>query len=211
MRALALGLLAGSMILPLDYQAMNEALAIAHSSLDATHRRFHADYHFHVGRAPVDFASVVSPFRRVVLSAETAARMGRRMFGQREAIAALKPDPERFEVYVELTFHPHNTFVGVPDYAIELEPVPPRGRPIVPAAIDRLPRFGPRLEDGWYPLPYPYNVAPRTPAGSQPLQGGTLIGRFAGHQLDAKAAYDMVVRDGRKELARTRVDLARLR
>src|SRR5918992_462061 len=105
MRALALLLVAGGVILPLDHLAIQDALTIANSSFDSTHRRFHADYRFPVNRPPVDFVSVVSPFRRLVLAAETQERLGQRMYGQREALAALQPDPDRFEVYVELTFH----------------------------------------------------------------------------------------------------------
>lgn len=209
MRALALAI---GVLLPLDHVAIQDALTIANSSLEATHRRFHADYRFPVNRAPVDFVSIVSPFRRLVLSAETAERLGRRMFGQREALAALHPDPDRFEVYVELTFHPHNTFVGVPDYVVELEPVSYRGPSLVPEAIDRLPRFGPRMEEPWYPFPYPHPVGPKVPSsGAEPLTGGTLIARFTGGDLNPKAMYAVVVTGEKRVLARASVDLARLR
>jgi hypothetical protein len=211
MRALALMLIAGGVILPLDHVAIQDALTIANSSFESTHRRLHADYRFQVNSVPVDFVSIVSPFRRLVLMAENAQRLGRRMFGQRESLAALQPDPDRFEVYVELTFHPHNTFIGVPDYTIELEPMTYRGPTVAPAEIERLPRFGPRLDDTSYPFPYPYPVSPRTPAGGEPLRGGTMIARFPGSRLDPKAGYMVIVRDGTKELARTRVDLGRLR
>jgi hypothetical protein len=210
MRALALALIAGGVVFPLDHLAIQDALAIANSSLESTHRQFHGDYRFDVNRAPIDFISIVSPFRRLVLVAETEVRHGRRMFGQRDAIAALKPDPDRFEVFVELTFHPHNTFIGVPEYTIALEPWTARGGAIVPEAVDRLPRFGPRLEDGRYPVPYP-PVGSRGPAGSEPLRGGTIVARVPGSQLDPKGGYTVIVRDGAKELARARVDLGRLR
>jgi hypothetical protein len=209
MRALALAI---GILLPLDHVAIQDALTIANSSLEATHRRFHADYHFPVNAAPVDFVSIVSPFRRLVLTAETEERLGRRMFGQREALAALHPDPDRFEVYVELTFHPHNTFVGVPDYTIELEPLSFRGPSIAPDALDRLPRFGPRIDEPWYPFPYPHPVGPNAPAsGAEPLTGGTLVARIAGAQLNPKAVYAVVIGDEKRVLARARVDLARLR
>ncbi|MGH9346514.1 MAG: hypothetical protein ACRD26_04530 [Vicinamibacterales bacterium] len=207
----ALGLLAaGGIMLPLDHQAIQDALSIANSSLESTHRRFHADYRFPVNAAPVDFVSLVSPFRRLVLAAETGERLGRRMFGQREALAALQPDPDRFEVYAELTFHPHNTFVQVPDYSVELEPLSFRGPTIEPTEIDRLPRFGPRVDEAWYPFPYPY-AAPNVPPGSQPLAGATLVARFPGHALDPNAIYTVVISERSRALARTRVDLARLR
>ena len=212
MRVLALALLTlGGAYLPLDRAAIDEALTIANSSLESTHRRFHADYRLPVSQAPVDFVSLVTPFRRLVLAAETAERLGRRMFGQREALEALRPDPDRFEVFVELTFHPHNTFVQVPDHAVVLEPISFRGPSVVPLAIDRFPRFGPRLDGGAYPFPYPFATDPTVPSTSQPLVGGTLLARFAGDELDPKGAYDVVVKDGAKALARIRIDLARVR
>jgi hypothetical protein len=211
MRALALVLVAGGVVMPLDHRTIQDALTIANSSIESTHRRFHADYRFPLNIAPVDFVSIVSPFRRLVLTAETAERLGHRMFGQREALAALQPDPDRLEVYVELTFHPHNTFIGVPEYTIELEPMTTRGPTVAPAEIERLPRFGARLDDASYPFPYPYPVGPRMPAGGEPLRGGTLIARFPGNRLDPNAGYTVIVRDGTRELARTRVDFGRLR
>lgn len=212
MRAFALALLAiGSMDIPLDRQAIDEALTMANSSLEQNHVRFHADYQLSTSAPPVDFVSVVTPFRRVVLAAETASRQGRRMFGQREALAALQPDAGRVEIFAELTFHPHNTFIGVPDYAIELQPISSRGTPVLPVSVDRLPRFGPRFDAKWYPFPYPYTLPQQPLAGSQPLLGGTIIARLNGDMLNPKAAYDIVVKDGSRELARARVDFARLR
>lgn len=211
MRALALALFAGGVVLPLDHFAIQQALAIANSSLESTHRQFHGDYRFPVNKAPVDFISIVSPFRRLVLSGETEVRLGRRTFGQREALAALRLNPDGFEVYVELTFHPHNTFIGVPEYTIRLEPLTARGAAVLPEAIDRLPRFGPRVDDAWYPFPYPPPAGARVRAGSEPLLGGTLIACLPGSKLDPRAGYAVIVRDGDKELARARVDLWRLR
>jgi hypothetical protein len=199
-----------SVIHPLDHVAIQEALTIANSSIESTHRRFHGDYHLPVKTPPVDFVSIVTPFRRVVLSAETEFRQGRRMFGQREALAALEPDPDRFEVYAELTLHPLNTFIGLPEYTIELEPISFRGPAVVAFGIDRLPRFGPRFESSWYPFPYPYSVG-STVAGGQPLVGGTLIARFAARELDRKGIYAVIVKDGGKDLGRAKLDLARVR
>jgi hypothetical protein len=211
MRAFAIVLLsAGGMVVPLDHAAIQDALVIGNSSFETDHRRFHADYHFPLGSAPVDFISVVTPFRRVVLAAETEARQGRRSFGQREALAALQPDPDRLEVYAELTFHPHHTYLAVPSYTMELDPGS-RGVPIAPHDMERIPRFAPRVEAPWYPLPYPLREAPRLPSRTETLLGGTLIARFAGSRLDAKAAYSVVIRDGTRELARARLDLGRVR
>lgn len=210
LRARGLLLIAG-VILPLDHVAIQDALSIASSSIESTHRRFHADYQIPVNKAPIDFVSIVSPFRRLVLSAETARHLGGRTFGQREALAALQPDPRRFEVYVELSFHPHNTFIGVPEYAVALEPVSPPGSAIVPAAIDRLPRVGPRFDDARYPYPYPLSGAAGNTGRGEPLAGGTLIARLDGGELDPRGVYAVVVRDGTRELARAVVDLGKLR
>ncbi len=201
----------GAMELMLDVRAVHDALWIANHSLEAEHRRFHADYRFQVNTAPVDFISLVTPFRRLVLAAETAARLGRRMFGQREALEALHPEPQRVEVYVEMTFHPLNTFVGVPEYRVELLPAATRGVAVLPAHIDRMPRHGPRLDNPSYPFPYPYSAGSSAPAGSGPLTGGTLVARFDGAALDPKGLYHVVVKDGTTELGRARVDFAKLR
>jgi hypothetical protein len=191
----------------LDRRTIEQALDIAHSSIESTHFRFHADYRFTVAKAPVDFVEIVSPFRRLVLEAESSFRRGRRMFGQREALAALQPDPDRVEVYVELTFHPLNTLVSVPEYEVQLEPTGERGARLQPGTIDRIPRFGPRLDEGTYPP-----VAPRVPTGSEPLLGGTLIARFHGNSIDPTGVYEAVIMDGEKELGRTwRIDLGKLR
>jgi hypothetical protein len=203
---------ASAIEMALDRRALEQALEIAHSSIQSTHVRFHADYRFTVAKAPIDFVEIVSPFRRLVLSAETSFRQGRRMFGQREALAALQPDPDRVEVYVELTFHPLNTFVNVPEYDVELAPVGATAARVKPATIDRLPRFGPRVEASSYPFPYPYPVAPRVPAGTEPLLGATMIAHFQGETIDPAGVYEVVVTDGGNELGRTwRVDLAKLR
>ena len=202
---------AGAVELTLDSRAIQEALWIANHSLDSEHRRFHADYRFAVNAAPVDFLSIVTPFRRVVLAAETEVRLGRRMFGQREALGALQPDPQRVQIFVELSFHPLNTFVNVPEYTVELAPASGRGPSIPAAHVDRLPRVGPRFDAPWYPFPYPYSAGPGVPSGSGPLLGGTLVARFDGEALDPEGVYLVSVKDGRAVLGRARVDLARLR
>jgi hypothetical protein len=49
------------------------------------------------------------------------------------------------------------------------------------------------------------------PAGSQPLVGGTIIARLAGERMAANGVYAAIVRDGKNELARARIDFARMR
>jgi hypothetical protein len=208
MRAFAIVALAG--VIGMDPASVQDALAIANSSIESAHRRFHADYQFPVSRAPVDRVSVVTPFRRVVLTAETAARTGGRRFGQQDALAALQPAPDRVEVYVELTFHPHHTWVTVPEFMVALEPLSRGGPPVAPIEIDRLPRFGTRMDNPWFPYSYPFQQGPRLP-GAESMAGATIIGRFTLGQLDARGAYAVVVADDKQELARVKVDLGRLR
>jgi hypothetical protein len=197
---------------PLERRTLEQALDIANSAIQSAHAAYHADYRFHVLSPPVDFVEVVTPFRRVVLSAETNARTGRRMFGQREALAALQPDPDRLEVFVELTFHPMNTLIGVPAYDVDLAPSGAPAPRVAAATIDRLPRYGARIDDPSYLFPYPPTLTPRLATGSAPLLGGTMIARFAGADVDPKGVYAVVVKEGKRELGRTRpVDLSRLR
>jgi hypothetical protein len=80
---------------------------------------------------------------------------------------------------------------------------------IEPRGQQRIARFGQRLGSGGTPLPYP--IAPSLPSGGEPLTGGTVIVTFDGQQVDPNAMYEVVVEESRKELSRTRIDLAKLR
>lgn len=201
----------GAVELTLTPRALAEAIDIGQSRIDAFRRRFHQPYRIAVARPPVDYIDVVTPFRRVALAAGTRARLGDRMFGQREALAALAAAPEQIDLLVELTFHPMNTYVGVPAFGVELLPVnaatPPRLTPA--AAVERYPRFGPRTEAPGMTLPFPYAFG-TTLQGSEPLTGGTLVVRLDGIAA-ANGSYDVVVMDEGKELARARVDFRALR
>src|SRR4026209_1770745 len=136
----------------LDPRSLADAIELGQSRIDDVRSRFHAAYHIEVMQAPVDYIEVVTPFRRIALDAEARTRAGERLYGQREALATLADNPSRFDVVVELTFHPLNNYVGVPAFTVSL--VPPGGKPIEPRAISRVPRFGPRLSG--MPLPFPY-------------------------------------------------------
>jgi hypothetical protein len=191
----------------LDLRAVDEAIAIGQSRDDRVRQRFHQPYRITVGRPPFDLVDVVTPFRRAELAAEERARSGGGLFRQREALAVLAEHGDTLELFVEATFHPQNAFVGVPRYAVTLTRPDQQGR-IEPRREQRIPRFGPRV-DGIPPLPYP--IRPSLPAGGQPLAGGTVIASFDGQRLDSRAAYEAVIGEGGKELARVRLDLARLR
>ena len=160
-----------------------------------------------MSRPPVDWIDVITPFHRVALAAEAQARIGDRVFGQREAAAALRAAPDSIELLIELTFHPTNTFVGVPPYNVYLV----RGveLPVTSQYINRYPRFGPRTE-GAAPAPPDPNAAPILGKG-QPMLGGTIVVRFSAAVLDPNGRYDIVVIEGPKELVRTEVDLGKIR
>ena len=212
MRALGLlWALTAALTFPIDQRAVEAALSIANSAVEADHRQFHADYHVPVNSPPVDFISIVTPFRRVVLRAETEARLGRRRIGQREAFEALRVLPDRVEIYVELTFHPHSTFVGIPDYAVVVEPSTTRTPRLAATDIVRIPRFGTRLDTPWHPYAYPFDAAPQLPSKTQSITGGTLIGTVPVNQLELEGRTTIAVVDGARTLARAQVDLSRMR
>src|SRR5262245_52464096 len=154
----------------LDPQTLAEAIELGQSRIDDMRTRFHAPYRIEVTQAPVDYLEIVTPFRRIALDAEAHTRAGERLYGQREALATLGDNPSRVDVIAELTFHPLNTYIGVPDFMVTL--VPAGGMPVEPRGIVRIPRFGPRLSG--MPLPYPYVTGPPSRQGSQPLLGGSV-------------------------------------
>ena len=195
----------GAVQFALDARAIDEAIGIGQSRIELQRTRFHAPYRLQASRAPVDYIEVITPFRRVALAAEARVRIGDRSFGQRQAFELLAATSNQIELWVELTFHPLNTFVGVPGYAVSLERA--AARPIPPRRIDRVPRYGARVDGE---LPFPAPGAP-LPGGSEPMLGGIIVVDFDGRLLTPDASYDVVVRDEGKELARVRMDLARLR
>jgi hypothetical protein len=196
----------------LDRRSIEEAIDVGTTRIESTRTRVHAEYRFAANQPPVDYLDVVTPFYKVVLASESQGRTGGKLFGQREAFEALGPEPSRIGIYVELTFHPLNTFVGVPLYTVALASTmrgPNAPKPLDSLTLDRLPRFGPRLEG--IPRPFMSPQVPPGPSGSGPLSGGTLAAIFDGEALDPKGTYDAMVKDGDKEIARVRIDFGRLR
>jgi hypothetical protein len=191
-----------------DLRAVDEAIALGQSRDEAVRRRFHQPYRINIGRPPLDYIDLVTPFRRVELAVEERARVGDRLFRQRDAVTALAEHGDDLQIFVELSFHPQNTYVGVPAYIVTLNglDVPTR---IESRGQQRIPRFGQRLGSAGTPLPYP--VAPSVPSGGEPLTGGTVIVTFDGQQLDPGAMYEVVIEESGKELARVKIDLAKLR
>ena len=191
-----------------DLRAIDEAVALGQSRDEAVRRRFHQPYRINIGRPPLDYIDLVTPFRRVELAVEERARLGDRLFRQRDALTALAEHGDDLQIFVELSFHPQNTYVGVPPYVAALVPLDVPAR-IEPRGQQRIPRFGQRLGSGGIPLPYP--IAPSLPSGGEPLTGGTVIVTFDGQQLDPSAMYDVVIEESKKELSKVRIDLAKLR
>src|SRR5215468_7775510 len=151
----------------LDPGSLTDAINLGLSRIDDVRSRFHATYHIDVRQPPVDYIEVVTPFRRIALDAEAHTRAGERLYGQRDALATLGDNPSRLDIVVELTFHPLNNYVGVPNFAVNLASST-GGSAIEPRTITRVPRFGPRLSG--MPLPYPYvAIAPAPQGSSQPL------------------------------------------
>ena len=85
----------------------------------------------------------------------------------------------------------------------------PGGRRLDPATHRSIPRFGPRPESPGPALPTP-NASPVF-GGGQPVVGATLIAVLDGSMLDPNQRVDVVVLDGKTELARTAVDLGKMR
>jgi len=195
----------GAVQTPVDDAAIDEALTLARVSSDTARARFHDAYRLIAARAPVDYLEVVSPFRRIVIAAQQRAAAGDRSFGQRQALEILGKAGGQIDVYVEMTFNPLNTYIGVPEYEVVLAG---RGNTRVGArSIDRLSRWTPRV-DG-LPAAVPSGGGSGPPRG--PLVGATLIARFDLQSLDPEGSYDVVISERGDVLAAVRLDLSRLR
>jgi hypothetical protein len=196
----------GAAQLTLSPREVDEAILIGQSRIAADRARFHSPYRITVGQGPVDFIDVVTPFRRVVLAADERAQVGDRSFGQQKGLDLLEAANGQFDFDIDLTFHPLNTFVGIPAYDVVMYRGAAR---ILPVTLDRVPRYGARV-DG-LPSAVPRPAGPVLPRGSQPMLGGTLFARFAGEALDAAGVMRLEVVDQGSVLASVSVDLGRLR
>jgi hypothetical protein len=197
-----------------DPQAIQDAISIGQSTFPADRTRFHTPYRVTIGKSPVDYLEIVTPFRRVELAAEERAAQGDRRFGQRQAREVLSASPDEIDINVELTFHPLNTYVGVPDYIVTLTG---GGSSAVIESLrsERFPRFGTRV-DGPFVL-HPTPAAPVTKKGAQaqPVLGGRVIAYFDARALSVSGSYDVVIAErgsqGATEIARARMDLSKMR
>lgn len=204
---LCLSAAAGTVQLTLDNRALFDAINIGQSRFDRERLAFHEPYRLRVARPPVDWIDVITPFHRVVLAAEARARVGDRVFGQREAFAVLSQAPGQIDLVAELTFHPQNTFVGIPQYEITL--IGPRGSKTQPLRVDRYPRFQARVASPTPELPMS-GAAPVAGQGD-PVLGGTIVAPFNGTSLDPMASYTVLVAEAGKDVARVTMDLSKLR
>jgi hypothetical protein len=198
----------GAMQVIVDRDAIEQALSIGRTRLGVERSRFHDPYRIVVGKAPVDIVHVVTPFRRVVLAADERARLGGAGFGQRDALETLANAADQLDLYIELTFHPMNTYVGVPPYDVALL-APGTTLRIEPKTFDRFARYGPRVEGALLPLSGTGTLT--LPRGSQPLLGATVVARFDTGPLDPNGTYDMVIGEAGKELGRAKLDLSKMR
>ena len=198
---------AGAIQVTLDRRAIEEAIFVGQSRIEADRTRFHVPYRVSVALPPVDWIDVITPFHRVELAAEMNARSGGRQFSQREALQILSDAPNQIDLLVELTFHPLNAFVAVPSYQVVI--VGPGGTRVQPRRLDRFPRFAARIEPSGPGFPMPNATA--VFGGGQPVLGGTLIAAFDGSSLNPNGRYDAVVVEGETELARSVLDFAKMR
>src|SRR6185503_6630429 len=159
------------------------------SRIDRERIRFHQPYRLMVKQSPLDWIDVITPFHRVVLAAEAKARTGNRLFAQREAFAALSEAPGQLTFVLELTFHPLNNFIGVPDYDIAL--LGSKGDRFQPDRLDRYPRSQPRVDTPTPEIPIP-GAAPIFSKG-EPVLGGTIVVPFAASKLDPVGRYTLVL------------------
>jgi hypothetical protein len=198
----------GAVQMTLDRRAIEEAIYIGQSRIERERERFHVPYRVRVTQPPIDWIDVITPFHRIELAAEMNARSGGRQFSQREAMDILSKTANQIDVLIEMTFHPLNTFVAVPSYEVEL--IPSSGGPrIKPKRLDRFPRFGPRADSTGPAFPVP--TASAVFGGGQPVLGGTMIAVLDGSTFDPQQRIQVVVLDGKTELARAAVDLGRMR
>src|SRR5688500_5832137 len=101
----------GAIDIVMDLQTVNAAIVLGQTRIERDRTRFHEPYRVALKKAPLDFIDIVTPFRLVVLAAETRARTGDRSFGQRQALELVAAAAHQVDIHVEFTFHPLNTYV----------------------------------------------------------------------------------------------------
>jgi len=197
----------------LPMQGVDDAIVFARMARHEARRDFHDRY----ARTPggtVTRISLVSEYRRVVLRTEERIRLGNRNYGVRQLTDELEPWRGQLEVIVDLTFHPQNTYVGVPLIDVLLAPLDGDGdrTPRTAEKTDRIPRFGgffdpPPPDAPWWPFPPP---AEAVTVRRETVTGGWVLARFDAAPL-ARGRFDVVVKDGATALGSAEFDFGALR
>lgn len=198
----------------IDREQLDEALLFGRQATKAERQAFHDGYQRVLKDSLVRRISIVSEYRRVVLTLEEKMRLLDRNYGQRQMTQMLVPWRGLVEVIAEVQFHPQNTYIGVPLYDVLLVRLdgPAAGSVIVPEANDRRPHFGvywdpPPMDSPWWPFP-PTNAP--VLGRSEPITGGWLQARFdAG--LVTTGRFDVVVKDGAATLGAAQFDMGAIR
>lgn len=198
----------------IDREQLDEALLFGRQATTAERQAFHDGYQRTLKDSLVRRISIVSEYRRVVLTLEEKMRLLDRNYGQRQMTQMLVPWRGLVEVIAEVQFHPQNTYIGVPLYDVLLVRLdgPAAGSVIVPEANDRRPHFGvywdpPPMGSPWWPFP-PTNAP--VLGRSEPITGGWLQARFdAG--LVTTGRFDIVVKDGAAMLGSAQFDMGAIR
>jgi hypothetical protein len=178
---------AAAVEVPVGPRSVTEAITIGQHRSDRERARFHAAYRLTVNRPPIDYLEIVTPFRRVALMAESRAEIGDRLFSQRQGLELLATTPTIIELWLEVTFHPQNTYVAVPAYEMAL--TDGRGRRIPAETHERTPRYTARVAGSTRPLPTPGGAPLWT---GQALGGGTVVTRFEATGLADSVVFVVV-------------------
>ena len=198
----------------IDREQLDEALLFGRQATKGEREAFHDGYQRTLKNSLVRRISIVSEYRRVVLTLEEKMRLLDRNYGQRQMTQMLVPWRGLVEVIAEVQFHPQNTYIGVPLYDVLLVRLdgPAAGSVIVPEANDRRPHFGvywdpPPMGSPWWPFP-PTNAP--VLGRSEPITGGWLQARFdAG--LVTTGRFDVVVKDGAATLGAAQFDMGAIK
>ena len=169
---------------------IERALSIGRA-LDGERARFHKPYVVAMSDPTVEQIDVVTEFRRVVLFAEEQIRRGDHTFGARQAERAVAPWHGRVTIVARLRFHPMNTFIASPPYAIIVGQTPI-------AAIDTR-----------RTALYATSGTAQKPGTPAPLSGAIVEADFDAVEVGQETRPVRIVLEG-KDVARTVVDFARL-
>jgi hypothetical protein len=209
--AAAAGTRTGAVDLRLDPATISQAVSLGQTAIAADLTRFHQPYRLDVARPPVDYLEVVTPYRRIVLTAQAHARAGDRRWGQRQAIELDGAVPGQVDLYAELTFHPLNSFVLVPLYHLRV--LLPSGGLTEPRNSSSMPRYGPRVDGGlvpYTPIPLPGGAVR---GRSEPMLGATVVASFDAAALAAACnrRCDVVIEEQGKSRVQVPLSIAALR